>query len=171
MASLAQMESRAQALIKNPSQAGVTELKSYISQLQQALTQIQAEKNKLQADVESVNKTKHAAHLQDEGDKMMQMLANAKNKLAVVNSNLRSEQEQLSRDIDNHRRILGRNHRSFKEFSEKIEDKMELLATRDRMLQLSQERNVYKKKIIYVLFSVIFALLVCMLAVYAKYKK
>ena len=41
--------------------------------------------------------------------------------------------------------------------TKEIEDKMRLLETRDKMLQLSIDRNLYKKKVIYSLFSVILA--------------
>jgi hypothetical protein len=48
---------------------------------------------------------------------------------------------------------------------------MQLVATRDRMLQLSQERNMYKKKVIYVLFSIVIALLVAIISAYTVYGK
>ena len=50
--------------------------------------------------------------------------------------------------------------------SQEIEDKIKLLDTRNKMLQLSIEQNVYKKKVIYSLLSVIIALIVGMIFFY-----
>ena len=47
-----------------------------------------------------------------------------------------------------------------------IEDKEKLLLTRSRMLQISQDRNSYKKKIIYSLIAVIFAIFIFTLVAY-----
>jgi hypothetical protein len=50
-----------------------------------------------------------------------------------------------------------------------IEDKEKLLITRSRMLQISQDRNSYKKKIIYSLIAAIFIILIFTLAMYVFY--
>jgi hypothetical protein len=55
--------------------------------------------------------------------------------------------------------------------SQEIDDKLKLLETRNRMLQLSIERNVYKKKVIYSLLAVIVALIMGMLVFYAFYNR
>lgn len=55
--------------------------------------------------------------------------------------------------------------------SQEIEDKIKLLDTRNKMLQLSIEQNVYKKKVIYSLLSVIIALLVGMIFFYTFFSK
>lgn len=52
-----------------------------------------------------------------------------------------------------------------------IEDKEKLLLTRSRMLQISQDRNSYKKKIIYTLVALIFALFIFTLVVYVYFMK
>lgn len=52
-----------------------------------------------------------------------------------------------------------------------INSKMNLIATKDRMLQLSQDRNVYKKKVIYVLFSVLIAIFIAIISFYSIYNK
>lgn len=41
-----------------------------------------------------------------------------------------------------------------------IEEKMKLLNTRNRMLQLSYEENLYKKKILYILLSILLLIIV-----------
>jgi peptidoglycan hydrolase CwlO-like protein len=52
-----------------------------------------------------------------------------------------------------------------------ITNKEKLIDTRNRMLQLSMERNVYKKKVIYTLFSCIVAVLILMLLIYGYFGK
>jgi hypothetical protein len=55
--------------------------------------------------------------------------------------------------------------------TKEIEDKMRLLETRNKMLELSIDRNLYKKKVIYSLFSVILALVIIMICFYAFFNK
>ena len=55
--------------------------------------------------------------------------------------------------------------------SQEIEDKIKLLDTRNKMLQLSIDQNVYKKKVIYSLLSVIIALIVGMIFFYTFFSK
>jgi len=50
-----------------------------------------------------------------------------------------------------------------------IEDKEKLLLTRSRMLQISQDRNSYKKKIIYSLIALIFAIFIFTLVMYVLF--
>lgn len=47
-----------------------------------------------------------------------------------------------------------------------IEDKEKLLLTRSRMLQIAQDRNSYKKKIIYTLIATIFLIFIITIALY-----
>jgi hypothetical protein len=47
-----------------------------------------------------------------------------------------------------------------------IQDKEKLLLTRSRMLQISQDRNSYKKKIIYSLIALIFIIFILTLVMY-----
>lgn len=53
--------------------------------------------------------------------------------------------------------------------SKEIEEKTKLLETRNRMLQLSIDRNIYKKKLIYSLLAVIIAMVVAMLFFYSYF--
>jgi len=55
--------------------------------------------------------------------------------------------------------------------SQEIEDKLKLLDTRNKMLQLSIDQNIYKKKVIYSLLSVIIALIVGMIFFYTFFNK
>ena len=60
--------------------------------------------------------------------------------------------------------------RSFMQQSE-IENKSKLIDTRDRMFQLSQEKNVYKKKIIYTLLSLIIMTVILMMVSYTYFNR
>ena len=52
-----------------------------------------------------------------------------------------------------------------------IEAKKNIINTRARMLQIAQENNVYKQKIIYTLIAFIFAVFVAILVMYVFYSK
>jgi VIT1/CCC1 family predicted Fe2+/Mn2+ transporter len=52
-----------------------------------------------------------------------------------------------------------------------INEKQNLINTRARMLQIAQENNVYKQKIIYTLISFIFAVFIAILVMYVFYNK
>jgi len=99
-------------------------------------------------------------------------------KLNQINQTLQNIQRRTETDIQetaksikNYRETLNNNQQLFNKYSQDIKSKMQLVATRDRMLQLSQERNVYKKKVINVLISIVVALLVAVVAAYTFYGK
>jgi len=79
--------------------------------------------------------------------------------------------QNTAESIQNYRQTLKNNNNLFQKYSQDIQNKMQLVATRDRMLQLSQERNVYKKKVIYVLFSIIITLLIAVVSAYTFFGK
>lgn len=54
--------------------------------------------------------------------------------------------------------------------SYEIEEKQKLLETRNRMLQISYEENIYKKKILYSLLSIILLFVVLSVIVMLKRK-
>jgi hypothetical protein len=99
-------------------------------------------------------------------------------KLNKINENLKNTQKKIAKDIkktnteiQNYRSTLNTNNDLFNKYSDDIQNKMQIVATRDRMLQLSQERNVYKKKIIYVLLSIIIALIIAVIYSYNVFSK
>ena len=73
--------------------------------------------------------------------------------------------------ITRQQEVLQNNQQLFSQYDNDIKSKMQLVATRDRMLQLSQERNIYKQKIIYVLVSFIIALLIGSISVYTIFNR
>lgn len=93
------------------------------------------------------------------------------NNLIMVDRQLRKDIEETSKSIKKYRTTLKNNNNLFKKYSDDIKNKMQLVATRDRMLQLSQERNIYKKKLIFVLFTIIIALLIAIIFTYTNYSK
>jgi predicted nucleic acid-binding Zn-ribbon protein len=97
----------------------------------------------------------------------------ALSKLNEINKSLQDAQVRTANDIQdtnkniqNYKQTLQNNNLLFNKYSDDIKNNVQLVATRDRMLQLSQERNVYKKKIIYVLLSMIIALIVFVMSGY-----
>jgi Zn-dependent oligopeptidase len=91
--------------------------------------------------------------------------------LMMIDRELRKDIEETSKSIQKYRNTLNNNNNLFKKYSDDIKNKMQLVATRDRMLQLSQERNIYKKKLIFVLFTIIIALLIVIIFTYTNYSK
>ncbi len=69
-------------------------------------------------------------------------------------------------NIDQSKTNLDKKESSLSSSDQDIKNLLVTAATRDRMLQLSQERNIYKKKIIYVLLAIIIALITVILASY-----
>ncbi len=77
----------------------------------------------------------------------------------------------LSSDIQEKNTELALKQKRKMEQEGEIQEKNKLILTRSRMLQLSQERNIYKKKIIYTLIAIILLLLVLTLASYVFLNK
>ena len=88
------------------------------------------------------------------------ILSNASTIIAQQNSLLQEQNEQL------HNKRL-RNEMQLKA----IEAKKNIINTRARMLQIAQENNVYKQKIIYTLIAFIFAVFIAILVMYVFYSK
>ena len=91
--------------------------------------------------------------------------------LMMIDRELRKDIEETSKSIQKYRTTLNNNNNLFKKYSDDIKNKMQLVATRDRMLQLSQERNIYKKKLIFILFTIIISLLIIIIFTYTNYSK
>ena len=69
-------------------------------------------------------------------------------------------------DIEQKNLQLLEKQRRQLEQQKEIEEKNKLVLTRSRMLQLAQERNMYKKKIIYTMIAIIFLILILALSTY-----
>lgn len=114
---------------------------------------------------------KKISNLEGEYNKAVSELNDINIKLLNIQKKTEKNIEETTESIQKYRETLNNNHRLFKKYSSDIKNKMQLVATRDRMLQLSQERNMYKRKIIYVLFSIVIVLLISIISTYTIYGK
>jgi len=87
-------------------------------------------------------------------------LINTKGEIMTKKADIDKKAQQIS---EKQKQVYGQ--------SQEIEDKMKLLDTRNKMLQLSIDQNIYKKKVIYSLLSVIIALIVGMIFFYTFFSK
>jgi len=87
-------------------------------------------------------------------------LINTNSQIILKKAEIDEKAKQIS---DKQKQVYGQ--------SQEIEDKLILLDTRNKMLQLSIDQNVYKKKVIYSLLSIIIALIVGMLFFYTFFSK
>jgi hypothetical protein len=77
-----------------------------------------------------------------------------------------ASQNAVINDLDNkNNQLLKKQNVQINQLKE-IEDKEKLLLTRSRMLQIAQDRNSYKKKIIYTLIATIFLIFIITIALY-----
>ena len=87
-------------------------------------------------------------------------LINTNSQIILKKAEIDEKAKQIS---DKQKQVYGQ--------SQEIEDKLKLLDTRNKMLQLSIDQNVYKKKVIYSLLSIIIALIVGMIFFYTFFSK
>lgn len=66
--------------------------------------------------------------------------------------------------------ITGKQERAMQQAMD-IEQKQALMNTRNRMLELSMEKNVYKRKVIYTILALILAVIVMLVAGYVTFNK
>ena len=87
--------------------------------------------------------------------------------IAKADKDIQNTQE----DITIYRKTILDNNLLFSKYSDNIQNKMQQVATKDRMLQISHERNIYKRKIIYILVSMIVALIISVIFGYTVFSK
>lgn len=90
-------------------------------------------------------------------------------KTSILDTQAQIDAQTLS--INNKSKMLDEKQKQIYGQSKEIDDKVKLLETRNRMLQLSIDRNIYKKKLIYSLLAVIIAMVVAMLFFYSYFNK
>ncbi len=93
------------------------------------------------------------------------------NSYITQGNTLTSTSTSLTDDIEIKNSLLTEKQTRQTQQLAEIEEKNKLILTRSRMLQLSQERNIFKKKIIYTLIAVILLLLIITLATYVSLSK
>lgn len=105
----------------------------------------------------------------------------------ILESELKSESsyEFIKNEINNQKSIINETSTQIEKKAEaleekqkqvygqtkEIEDKIRLLETRSKMRELSMNRNLYKNKVIYSLFSVVLAFVIIMIGLYAFFNK
>jgi hypothetical protein len=92
------------------------------------------------------------------------------NYVNAIETNLSAQSNYLSNIQQKNQVILDKQNIQLNQLKE-IEDKEKLLLTRSRMLQIAQDRNSYKKKIIYTLLAIIFGLFILILFVYVLFTR
>lgn len=85
-----------------------------------------------------------------------------------IKNNIQMQASSLS-ELSNKNEELNKKQQIQLNQLKEIEDKEKLLLTRSRMLQISQDRNAYKKKIIYSLIALIFAIFIFTLVMYVLF--
>jgi len=88
----------------------------------------------------------------------------------TISDNINLQNSTIADISDKNTELLGKQTIQLQQLKE-IEDKEKLLLTRSRMLQISQDRNSYKKKIIYSLIAVIFAIFIFTLVAYIFFSR
>lgn len=78
-------------------------------------------------------------------------------------------QTSMLDDLEQKNKILIEKQLIQKNQLKEIEEKEKLLLTRSRMLQIAQDRNSYKKKIIYSLIALIFGIFILTLVMYVLF--
>ena len=88
--------------------------------------------------------------------------------LEQIKNNLQMQDVSLQELGDKNNQLYEKQQIQLNQLKE-IEDKEKLLLTRSRMLQISQDRNAYKKKVIYSLIAAIFAIFIFTLVMYVLF--
>jgi hypothetical protein len=86
----------------------------------------------------------------------------------AIRNNIQMQSSSLS-ELSKKNEVLNQKQQIQLNQLKEIEDKEKLLLTRSRMLQISQDRNAYKKKIIYSLIALIFAIFIFTLVMYVLF--
>ncbi len=98
-------------------------------------------------------------------------LENISSYASNLNKALSSLDDNITSTYDAKNLVLAQKQLRQKEQEAEIADKTQLVVTRARMLQLAEERNMYKKKIIYTLLAVVLLILIITLTTYAFFSK
>ena len=93
-----------------------------------------------------------------------------RNYQATLQKNQTLESNALN-DLSNKNELLFKKENIQMQQLKEIEDKEKILLTRSRMLQISQDRNSYKMKVIYSLLTVIFSIFIITLLIYISFSK
>jgi len=146
------------------------ELANTIRQLQQELQKLRAYASSSGIEV-SGGSEMTLSTIEHEQQAMINSLENNIKVLTDRLIALQNNIKQQSNDLKTNELSLEEKQAQIIAQETEIENKKKLLLTRDRMLQLSIEKNVYKKKVIYTLLSIIIVIIIMMLVGYAFMNK
>jgi len=142
-----------------------TELQQKIAQLKVILSQLIAYSSSRGVDIPSSEADVQTFEQQQEQminslnsqiNALRKRLENVNGQINTQSAELKTGEQELT---ERQARILAQQR--------EIDNKKKLVESRNRMLQLSIEKNVYKKKVIYSLISAIIAVLILMLLGYS----
>ena len=88
-----------------------------------------------------------------------------------IKNTIESNKKNISIELKNKEKELKYKKKIEMNQAKEIEDKEKVLLTRSRMLQISQDRISYRKKIIYSLLAVVFAVFIIVLTFYVLFFK
>jgi flagellar motility protein MotE (MotC chaperone) len=106
-----------------------------------------------------------------EADELLIQLSEQENITQEEKDRLRAFINSQDSDIQGFDNNLKEKKEQLEALNKQIENKMKLIETRNRMLQVSIEKNNYKKKVIYTLISIILAIIIIMLVAYVYFNK
>lgn len=99
-------------------------------------------------------------------------LANADNTILTNDTNTVNVQNSaLTADVESKNTLLMEKQQIQDSQMKEIENKEKLLLTRARMLQISQDRNSYKTKIVYALLAILIVIFIINLFIWSLKKK
>jgi len=147
------------------------DMNNHFSEQLQSIKELKEAQDALTFDPNSVMREDQINDFREKHDAEYQKLMNIQNKLLKINAKINNHTKETGDTIQNYQKALSNNEMLFQKYNSDIRKKKELVATRDRMLQLSQERNIYKQKMIYVLLSIIITLVVIVIAIYSFFNK
>ena len=113
-------------------------------------------------------------HLENEVHQdISKQISDAREKINKLNSEVKTRHQQLQmmeNELKSTNESLAKKVIQQQQQDKDIENKKKLLLSRERMLQLSIEKNVYNRKIIYTYIAIICFILILLFSAYYYYK-
>jgi hypothetical protein len=101
------------------------------------------------------------------GDQISQADQNSQMQAAATVTNINKTNEESSKLVKAKNSILIDKDSIYHNQLKEIESKEKLLLTRSRMLQIAQDRNSYKTKVLYTLMAILIVILIINLVIWS----
>jgi len=111
-----------------------------------------------------------ATQYQEYRSKIMNQLSFLQNQLQNNIQSYSSDIKQSKEQLDQYNNNITFTAQNIMDQQSELEDNSQILNTRNRMLQISREKNVYKKKMIYTLLSILFVLVMILFVLYMSFQ-